>query len=159
MCRHGPHKLSRWWTTAVYLTSCWLWSLATDWLKLTVEQGLKDLFLQKWQSELNSKTSWDIYVELKQENYLLCENHNYKWAICNFRVYKTIIPKVTGIHNMVERNQRFCHLCNDWWWGRLWTSSRACEEIGALHQPAHIQTMCECVCEWENVMQNVCTFF
>lgn len=38
----------------------------TNWLKLTVEQRLKDQFTQKWQSELRYMTSCDIYVEFKQ---------------------------------------------------------------------------------------------
>ena len=62
-------------------------------------------------------TSCDIYVEFKQEfkleKYLLCENLNYRRAICNFRVNNTRIPKVTGRYKGLERSQRFCNLCND----------------------------------------------
>ena len=89
----------------------------TDWLKRTVEQRLKDQFLQKWRSELHSMTSCDIYVVFKQEfkleKYLLCENHKYRRAICNFRLNNTRIPKVTGRYRGLERSQRFCNLCND----------------------------------------------
>ena len=62
-------------------------------------------------------TLCDIYVELKEqfnsEKYLLCENHKYRRAICNFRVNNTRIPKVTGRNRGVERSQRVCNLCND----------------------------------------------
>ena len=89
----------------------------TNWLKLAVEQSMKDQFLQKWKSELSKMTSCDIYIECKQEfkleNYLMCENHNYRQAICNFRLNNTRIPKVTGRFKGLERSQRVCTLCNN----------------------------------------------
>ena len=88
-----------------------------NWLKLAVEQRMKDQFVQKWKSELNSMTSCDTYVEFKLEfkleKYLLCENHNYRQAICNFRLNNTRIPKVTGRYKGLERSQRFCNVCNN----------------------------------------------
>lgn len=38
-----------------------------SWLKLTVEQQVTDQFIQKWQSELKSMSTRDLYVEFKQE--------------------------------------------------------------------------------------------
>ena len=78
---------------------------------------MKDQFAQMWKSGLISMTSCYTYVEFKQElkleNYLLCENLNYRQAICNFRLNNTRIPKVTGRYKGIERSQRFCNVCND----------------------------------------------
>lgn len=73
---------------------------------------MKDQFLQKWKSELNSMSSCHIYVEFKQdlklEKYLFYENPHYRRAIRNFRIKNTRIRKITGRYKGLERSQRFC---------------------------------------------------
>ncbi len=64
-------------------------------------------------------TSCDVYVHLKRnfkmEKYLICLNKNQPIAICKFRTNNTHLPKVTGRYKKtkVERNKRFCTLCNE----------------------------------------------
>ncbi len=87
------------------------------WLKLAVEQRLKDQFLQKWHCSAQSMTSCDLHCQLKNEfkfeKYLLGENVRYSQAICTFGVSNNKIPKITGGYRSLWRNKRFCTLCND----------------------------------------------
>ncbi len=63
-------------------------------------------------------TSCDVYVHLKPnfkiEKYLICLNKNQRIAIYKFRTNNTPLPKVSGIFKKpkVERDKRFCILCN-----------------------------------------------
>ena len=86
------------------------------WLKMAVEQRLKDQFLQTWHYELQNMTSCDLYCEFKKdfklETYLLLENRKHRQAICNFRLLNNRIPKIIGRYKGLDRNKRFCDLCD-----------------------------------------------
>jgi hypothetical protein len=90
--------------------------VSVEWLKMSVEQRLKDQFIQKWYQELESMSSCDLYVEFKKEfkmeKYLLLENVKYRQAICNLRLNNNRIPKVVGRYKNIVRNRRFCNLCD-----------------------------------------------
>ena len=91
-------------------------NISIEWLKLTVERRLKDIFIQQWESELRQMTSCDLYVEFKREfrleKYLLSTDGKYRQAICNFRTNNTRIPKVTGRYQNIERKDRVCTICS-----------------------------------------------
>ena len=87
-----------------------------DWLKLKIEQILKDQFHQEWRQDLDSKTSCDVYFQLKDkivlENYLKMGNKSSRKAICQFRTNNSHLPKVTGRYNNIPRTERYCRLCD-----------------------------------------------
>ena len=85
------------------------------WLKMKVEQSLKDQFLQRWHTELQSMTSCDFYCTIKEnlnlEKYLLCENVKHRQALCNLRLANNRIPKTVGRYKGIDRNERYCNMC------------------------------------------------
>ena len=87
-----------------------------EWLKRKVEQVLKDQFFQEWRVDLASKTSCDVYEQMKDsiklESYLLMGNKSMRKSICQIRTNNSQIPKVTGRYKNIPRGERYCKLCD-----------------------------------------------
>ena len=121
---HSRQEFSSPWLMFVksVLDQCGLSNVWTDptahsieWIKLKLDRTLKDQFLQEWRHDLNSKSSCDFYLNLKDnfelERYLKLSNQSYRKAICRLRTSNNRLPKVTGRYTNIPRAERFCHLC------------------------------------------------
>jgi sorting nexin-29 len=86
------------------------------WLKSTVEQILKDQFLQSWRQDLADKSSCYFYMQVKEtfslESYLLFSNSSIRNAICRLRTNNSRLPIVTGRYRNLARHERICPLCD-----------------------------------------------
>ena len=86
------------------------------WLKGTVNQKLKDLFLNEWYSTIETSRSCTTYRLFKDtfcfENYLISTPHKYLSYVIKFRTGNHKLPIITGRWNNVNRENRTCTLCN-----------------------------------------------
>ena len=92
-----------------------------SWLKNAIEQRLSDMYIQEWQSQLNSRSSCMTYRSLKpdfkQERYLTLPNKSDRINLSKFRCRNIKIPVVTG--GYTNRNNpatpyenRLCEICD-----------------------------------------------
>ena len=92
-----------------------------SWLKNAIEQRLSDMYIQEWQSQLNSRSSCMTYrslkTDFKQERYLTLPNKSDRINLSKFRCRNIKIPVVTG--GYTNRNNpatpyenRLCEICN-----------------------------------------------
>lgn len=104
--------------TSTGLNNIWLSTdFNPDWLKHTIKRKLCDLFIQKWEHNLNSDGNCIIYKHLKHthsmENYLVKLPKSLSTPLCRFRCNNFRLSVVRGRFNNVPRERRFCHLCNE----------------------------------------------
>ena len=87
-----------------------------EWLKLTIQQNLKDQFIQKWSSDLfsnNKCLNYRIFKnELKLEPYLLSLPFNLRLSLTKFRCRNNKFPIETGAYKNIVRAERICNLCS-----------------------------------------------
>ena len=87
-----------------------------DWISLSVNQKLKDLYLSEWRQTVDSSSKCYLYrifkTEISFENYLLL-NWNLRKQLCKLRTVNHKLPVETGRYRNIPRNQRFCTLCNE----------------------------------------------
>ena len=86
------------------------------WIKSTIEQTLKDQFIQHWKSDLTRRSSCDLYREYKikfqLENYMTDLTESQRVCITKFRTNNNRLPINMGRFTDVPRKERFCKLCN-----------------------------------------------
>ena len=92
-----------------------------NWLKKALEQRLSDIYIQEWQSQVDTMSSCITYRSIKpyfkQEKYLMLPNIADRINICRFRCRNTKIPVVTqGYTNRnnptIAYEDRICDLCD-----------------------------------------------
>ena len=87
------------------------------WLKTKIKQTLQDQFTQKWHSEMqnsNKAINYRLYkTDFKFEVYLLKLPDFYRMILTRFRLGCSKLPVERGRYQNVDRDRRFCQLCND----------------------------------------------
>ena len=87
------------------------------WLKETVKQKLKDIFINKWYSDMSNSNSCIIYRHIKPqfctESYFNRLPKNLSIILCKFRVNNFKLPIVRGRYSNIERHMRYCDFCSD----------------------------------------------
>ena len=92
-----------------------------NWLKKAMELRLSDIYIQEWQSQVDTMSSCIIYRSIKpyfkQEKYLMLPNMADRINICRFRCRNTKIPVVilgyTNRNNpTIAYEDRICDLCD-----------------------------------------------
>ena len=97
-----------------------IWNLSDNlnvhWLKMKVQHTLEDQFKQRWARDLqdNSKAiGYRLFKrELMFEDYLVKLTDFQRTVLCRFRVGSSKLPVERGYQN-IERNRRFCNLCDN----------------------------------------------
>ena len=86
------------------------------WLKLSINNKLKDLYIQEWNSTVFSSTmgiNHRIFkTDFKLENYLSILPYNLRLKLTKFRLQSNHLPIVTGRWENIPREHRICKLCN-----------------------------------------------
>ena len=86
------------------------------WFRLTVEQQLKDQWITKWFSNLETKgicSNYKIFKHLFQmEDYLIKLDKSERITFCKFRAGNHKLPIITGRHTNIARENRICPKCN-----------------------------------------------
>ena len=81
-----------------------------------VKLRIKDQFAQLWSSKINELRKYANYKFFKTtfefENYFKLLPNNLALTFCHFRCCNNKLPIEKGIFYGIERNRRFCHLCN-----------------------------------------------
>ena len=96
-------------------------SVERNWLKKALDLRLSDIYMQEWQSQVDTMSSCITYRSIKpcfkQEKYLMLPNIADRINICKFRCRNIKIPVV--IHGYTNRNNpviayedRICDLCD-----------------------------------------------
>ena len=109
--------------TKTILTQCGLsgfWDSQTVenpiWLTKSVNQKLKDLFINEWYSGLENTSSSNAYTLFKHkfelENYLLKLPHTLRKRLCLFRTRNHRLPVERGRWLNITTSDRKCHFCN-----------------------------------------------
>ena len=81
-----------------------------------IKLRLKDQFKQEWQHDImhsNKTIVYRIYKDThRYENYLSNLNSKSRLALCRFRLSNHKLPIERGRFSNIERERRFCQLCN-----------------------------------------------
>ena len=81
-----------------------------------IKLRLKDQFKQEWQHDImhcNKTIVYRIYKDTHcYENYLSNLNSKSRLALCRFRLSNHKLPIERGRFSNIERERRFCQLCN-----------------------------------------------
>ena len=87
----------------------------SKWLSNSLKQKLFDQFQQKWRSDIDNSPKGLSYKLFKQnyefEEYLNILNDKDRITYCRFRTGNHKLPIETGRWNRIDRNQRYCNLC------------------------------------------------
>ena len=90
--------------------------LNKKWIKASVNQKLKDLFINDWHTTLNTSSSCYTYRIVKDkfgfEEYLTNTPLNLMKYVIKFRTRNHSFPIETGRYNNIDRNDRLCRYCN-----------------------------------------------
>lgn len=88
----------------------------SSWIKTTINQRLRDQFLQKWHNDIQESTKGVIYRIFKTnfecERYLLLLPCKLRKILVKFRTTNHHLPVEIGRWGTVERSKRYCNLCN-----------------------------------------------
>ena len=101
------------------LSHVWMdqWVINSDWLKQSVENRLKDQFIQEWSAQVSTSekaVNYRIYKsEFKFEEYLKILPVGYSKALCKFRTCNHRLPIERGRYRNIARYERYCELCDD----------------------------------------------
>ena len=89
------------------------------WLCKSVEQRLKDQFIQKWREDLENHSSCDLYRIYKSkfefERYLIQLPNKSRLYLTKFRTNNNRLPINTGRfskNGVIPRSQRLCKMCD-----------------------------------------------
>jgi len=91
-----------------------------NWITKTVEQRLRDQFIQSWRADLDRHSSCSFYKSYKQkfefEKYLISLPDANRLAFSKFRTSNTRLPVVVGKFKqknniIIPRENRLCKLC------------------------------------------------
>ena len=87
------------------------------WLKITVEQRLKDQYIQKWQSDIHDSSMGKIYsifkTEFGLEKYLNILPKKTRTIFIKFRTANHRLPVETGRWCGTPKHERICHICKN----------------------------------------------
>ena len=87
------------------------------WVKSTVKQKLKDLFVNKWYCEMQKSNSCILYKEIKtvfcQEKYFSQLPQYLSICFCKFRRSNFQLPIVKGRYNNIPIHHRYCEICEE----------------------------------------------
>ena len=87
------------------------------WLKASLHQKIDDIAIQEWQSEVFSNSLCKSYRIFKSEygycKYLNVLDTKRRISLCKFRCANHKLPVVTGRYDGIDRNVRFCTLCDN----------------------------------------------
>ena len=85
------------------------------WVVLSVQQRLRDQFIQEWSTEMNNSPKglcYRLYKNVfKFEHYLSVLPFNLLITLCKFRCGNNRLPIETGRWRNIPRSERLCHLC------------------------------------------------
>ena len=85
-------------------------------LKTSVEQRLKDQYIQKWQSDIRESSKGQIYnifkTEFGPEKYLNLLPKKFRTIFIKFRTANHHLPIETGRWCGTPKLERTCHVCN-----------------------------------------------
>ena len=92
-------------------------SVNPDRFLLLLKIRLKDMYIAELQEGVRSRTSLMLYREIKNvfeiSEYLLrIKNRKYRQILSKIRLSSRQLAIEKGRHNNIERNQRYCRLCN-----------------------------------------------
>lgn len=86
------------------------------WIKVTVNQRLKDQFLQKWHNDIFESSKGVIYriykTNFQCEHYLTLLPKKLSKILVKVRTTNHHLPVEVGRWSNVHRNERYCNLCN-----------------------------------------------
>ena len=87
------------------------------WVSNNVKRILCDQFIQKWKSEVDSSPKSLCYRIFKDsnfefENYLDILENKDRILLCRYRTCNHRLPIETGRWTNIDRNERYCQLCN-----------------------------------------------
>ena len=86
------------------------------WVKLTVKQKLKDLFLNSWYNTIETNDAYLTYKLFKKkfgfERYLIDIPHHLMKYLLRFRTNNHRLPIESGRWTKTNINERTCTLCN-----------------------------------------------
>ena len=87
-----------------------------NWIVASIEQKLKDQYLQEWLNEINTSSNGLCYrifkTDLEFENYLSLLSQNFLFTFCKFRCGNHRLPVETGRWHNTPRTDRLCILCD-----------------------------------------------
>ena len=88
----------------------------STWVSNNVKRILCDQFIQKWKSEVDSSPKSLCYRIFKEnfefENYLDILENKDRVLLCRYRTCNHRLPIETGRRTNIDRNERYCQLCN-----------------------------------------------
>ena len=88
----------------------------STWVSNNVKRILCDQFIQKWKSEVDSSPKSLCYRIFKEnfefENYLDILENKDRVLLCRYRTCNHRLPIETGRWTNIDRNERYCLLCN-----------------------------------------------
>ena len=85
-----------------------------DWLKATIERNLKDQWLQKWNAELQEKSSCSTYRLYKKQYELephLMLTNDFRIYTTKLRTNNNKLAVVIGRYSNIPREDRICNIC------------------------------------------------
>ena len=87
-----------------------------EWLKCVVKQRLIDQFVQNWQTSLSDSSkalNYRIFkTKFEFEEYFNILNIGDAIRLCRFRTTNHYLPIETGRWRNIDRENRYCNLCN-----------------------------------------------
>ena len=93
----------------------WYTKYNPQWIKITVQNKLKELFISKWNDDLSNSSHYILYKQIKvnfgQEKYFENLNSNLITKLCRFRLSNFKLPIVKGRYTNVPRYERKCDHC------------------------------------------------
>ena len=88
-----------------------------NWLRKSVKQKIKDIFIQKWLSDLDRTSNSNLYKHLKQSFKENCYIKNLNSHLCRkmiaFLTRNHNLPVEVGRWRNIPVNERLCTLCRD----------------------------------------------
>ena len=97
------------------MSNVWNSQFADKWVVKSIEQTLKDQFMQNCLSDINTSPKGLCYRIFKSnvffENYLSKLSYYNLYTLCRYRCGNHRLPIETGRWQNVPRNDRLCHLC------------------------------------------------
>ena len=86
------------------------------WIKYSVKNGLTDLFIQKWHSDIEASSMSRFYKIVKNDTdidfYLQHLSRKYVLSLLQFRLSNHRLPVETGRWFHINYYDRKCHLCS-----------------------------------------------
>ena len=78
-----------------------------------IKLRLKDQFKQEWHYDSMHSNKTIVYRIYKDENYLSNLYSKSRLVLCKFRISNHKLPIERGLYSNIDRERRFCQLCNE----------------------------------------------